>query len=76
MSPEVLKKTLDLFGSLNPTELKLTSASTGSVPRENTSIVNAPEKNEPVESARTCIDCVKPQGKKNVATPTSSGVRE
>jgi len=73
--PAVLKKipALELFLILN--ELKLTSAKTGKVPNAKASIVNPPLRKLPVDKVKICIDCVNPQGRKNVATPTRSGVR-
>jgi len=74
INPALLKKmpAFGLFWILN--ELKLMSASTGSVPRAKESMVSAPVKKLPVESVYICIDCVNPHGKKNVAIPTRSGV--
>ena len=75
ISPADLKKmpAFELFLILN--ELKLMSARTGNVPSANASIVSPPAKNPPVVSVYSCIDCVNPHGKKNVAIPTRSGVR-
>ena len=50
------------------------TASTGNVPSAKESIVSPPLRKLPVVSAYNCIDCVKPQGKKNVAKPTKRGV--
>ena len=74
MSPAVLKKIPDLLLSLILNELKLMSARTGNVPSANVSIVSPPVRKLPVPSVYICIDCVNPQGKKNVAIPTSTGV--
>ena len=74
MSPADLKKkpAYRLFLMLN--ELKLTKPRMGSVPNANEPIVRAPLRKLPVERVYICIDCVKPQGKKNVAMPTRKGV--
>ena len=75
ISPAVLKKIPEflLFFMLN--ELKLTSASTGRVPSAKASIVSPPFQKLPVDKVYICIDWVNPQGRKNVAIPTKSGVR-
>ena len=75
INPAVLKKIPDL--ELFPIEKELNESNpkTGSVPKANESMVNAPCIKLPVESATICIDWVKPQGKKKVTTPTRSGVR-
>ena len=51
------------------------NASIGSVPKANANIIISPDMKEPLLNAETCIDCVKPHGKKNVAKPKMSGVR-
>ena len=72
--PAVLKNIPDF--ELEPilNELKLMSASTGSVPRAKTSMVSAPSMKLPVESVKICIDWVNPHGRKNVAAPIRRGV--
>ncbi len=50
------------------------SKSTGNVPRAKASMINIPEPKDPLPNAETCIDWVKPHGKKNVAKPRMSGV--
>ena len=51
------------------------SANIGRVPSANANIIRSPDMNDPLESATTCIDCVNPHGKKNVAKPMISGVK-
>ena len=58
ISPADLKKMPDFELSFILSELKLTSAKTGRVPRANASMVSAPLINPPVVSAYNCIDCV------------------
>ncbi len=50
-------------------------ASMGNVPSANANIMRNPDINDPLESATTCIDWVKPQGRKNVPKPTIRGVK-
>ncbi len=57
----------------NETELKERRAKTGSVPIANVNIMSEPERNDPLASEATCIDWVKPQGRKNVVTPIRIG---
>ena len=38
-------------------------------------MINIPDINDPLDNAATCIDWVKPQGKKNVAKPIIKGVK-
>ncbi len=73
--PADLKKIPDLELFLILNELKLTRARTGKVPSAKASMVRPPRKKLPVVKVYSCIDCVKPQGKKKVATPTSKGVK-
>jgi hypothetical protein len=47
--------------------------SIGNVPRANANIINNPATKDPLPSADTCIDCVNPHGKKNVANPRING---
>ncbi len=74
IKPAVLKN-IPFDFSFKPKELKLTRASTGKVPRANASIVRPPFIKLPVDKVKTCIDCVKPQGKKKVAIPIKNGVK-
>lgn len=72
--PDVFKNSLEFFPSIiffDPTVIK---RSIGRVPNENTSIVSAPSTKEPETTAFNCIACVKPQGSKKVAIPSSIGV--
>ena len=75
MMPAVLKKVPfhGLCAILR--EPKESSASTGNVPSAKTNIVSAPCMKLPVDKAYSCIDCVNPQGKKNVPMPTKAGAR-
>ena len=57
----------------NEIELKERSASTGNVPSAKASMMIAPEKKDPLASDAICIDCVKPHGRKKVATPIRIG---
>jgi hypothetical protein len=56
-------------------EPKESSASIGKVPSAKKSIIESHPRNVPFERAATCMDWVKPQGKKNVPIPTSTGIR-
>jgi hypothetical protein len=51
------------------------SANIGKVPRAKKSIIESHPINVPFERAATCMDCVKPHGRKNVPIPTSIGIR-
>ena len=73
INPAVLKNTPEFFDCENLTEVKDISDSTGSVPREKTSIIKAPESQFPVVMAANCIDWVKPQGRKKVNIPKNKG---
>lgn len=53
----------------------LNSKSIGKVPKAKLNIVNPHAKKLPVESVYTCIDCVKPHGRKNVPIPIRRGQR-
>lgn len=74
-SPADLKNMPDLELFLTLNELRLTSARIGNVPSANESMVSPPFRKLPVVSVYNCIDWVNPQGRKNVAIPTRSGVR-
>ena len=49
--------------------------SIGTVPKAKANIMRSPDINDPLESATTCIDCVKPHGRKKVPKPIISGVK-
>lgn len=51
------------------------NASIGNVPRANANIIKNPNTNDPLLRAESCIDCVKPHGKKNVAKPRIRGAK-
>ena len=59
INPAVLKNTPEFFDCENLTEVKDISDSTGSVPREKTSIIKAPESQFPVVIAANKIDLKK-----------------
>ncbi len=74
-TPADLKNKGACFPCANDADQKESSISIGNVPRANASIIRSPEINDPLPSADTCIDCVNPHGRKNVANPMISGVR-
>ena len=74
-TPADLKNRGACLECANDAEPNDKSASIGSVPSANASIIKNPDMNDPPESAATCIDCVKPQGRKNVPKPIASGVK-
>lgn len=74
-SPAVLKKTPDCAFEWITSDPKLKSARMGSVPSAKDDMVSAPVQKLPLESEYSCMDCVNPHGRKNVATPTRAGVR-
>ena len=76
INPADLKKIPERLPFWILNEEKLIRARTGNVPSAKESIDKPPFKKLPVESVYICIDCVKPQGKKKVATPTNTGVKE
>lgn len=55
-TPADLKKSGACSDLANDADQKDRSASTGSVPRANESMMRRPERNDPLESAATCID--------------------
>ena len=55
-TPAEAKKSGACFDFEKETELKERSASTGSVPRANVSMISDPEINDPLASDATCID--------------------
>src|SRR3989338_7651488 len=71
--PADLKNNGACFECANDTEPNESNANIGHVPSANENIMRSPDINDPLESAATCIDCVKPQGKKNVPTPMRIG---
>ena len=73
MKPAVLKNIPDFKVSANLMEVKLIKAKIGNVPKAKTNIVKAPLKKLPVVNEYIWIDCVNPQGKKNVERPKSIG---
>ena len=71
--PADLKNKGACFEWANEADPNESSASIGKVPRANENIMSEPLINDPLESADTCIDCVNPQGRKNVLIPSKSG---
>ena len=71
--PADLKNSGACFEWANDADPKERSRSIGSVPSAKKSMISSPDINDPLESAATCIDCVKPQGRKNVPIPSRSG---
>ncbi len=73
INPAVLKNIpfQDFCAILN--ELKKSRLNMGSVPKAKANIVSAPLIKLPVDKVYTCIDCVNPQGRKNVAIPIRRG---
>ena len=74
-TPADLKNSGACFPCANDADPKERSTSIGSVPRANASMMRSPDVNDPLPSAETCIDCVNPHGRKNVAKPMMSGVK-
>src|SRR3989344_6286902 len=74
-TPADLKKSGACFPCAKDAEPNESNASIGSVPKANANIIMSPEIKEPLPSATTCIDCVKPQGRKNVPKPIRRGVK-
>lgn len=73
--PMVLKKSGAEDDPEKEYDPKERSASIGKVPRAKKSIIESHPIKVPFERATTCIDCVKPHGRKKVPTPTSIGIR-
>lgn len=73
-TPADLKNSGAYFECANDAEPKERNKSIGSVPRAKANIISIPDTKDPLLSADTCIDWVKPHGKKNVAKPKMSGV--
>ena len=73
--PAVLKNSGAYFVCANRNEPKEIKVSIGKVPKANMPMIAAPRKEVPQERAANCIDWVKPQGKKKVATPTINGAK-
>src|SRR3989344_9101986 len=74
-TPADLKNSGACFPCAKDAEPKESNASIGSVPKANANIINNPDINDPLPSATTCIDCVKPQGRKKVPKPITRGVK-
>lgn len=74
-TPEDLKNSGACFPCANDAEPNERSTSMGNVPSANANMMRSPEINDPLPSADTCIDCVNPHGRKNVAKPIMSGVK-
>ena len=74
-TPADLKNKGACFPCANDADPNERSTSIGNVPSENANIIKNPDMKDPLPKAATCIDCVKPQGKKNVPNPTMSGVK-
>lgn len=72
-TPADLKKSGRYFESAMEAEPNDKRASIGSVPSAKASIMNIPDRNDPLEMATACMDWVKPQGKKKVPIPSSRG---
>ena len=75
ITPADLKNNGACFPCANDADPNERSTSMGSVPSANASMIRSPEINDPLPSADTCIDCVNPHGRKNVAKPMISGVK-
>jgi len=73
--PMVLKKSGAEDDSEKEYDPKERIANIGKVPRAKKSIIESHPINVPLERAATCMDCVKPHGRKNVPIPTSIGIR-
>lgn len=74
-TPADLKKSEACLPCAKDAEPKDNKASIGKVPRAKATMIRRPEKKDPLESAATCIDWVKPQGRKKVPKPTMRGVK-
>lgn len=72
--PTDLKNRGAYFDCEKDTDQNDNRESTGKVPRAKKSITESPPINDPLERAAICIDCVNPQGRKNVPTPTIIGI--
>lgn len=72
--PADLKKSGAYCDFANFSVLNERRARIGKVPSANDTIISHPLTNDPLESAVICMDCVKPQGRKNVAKPIIMGV--
>lgn len=75
-TPAEAKNNGAYFDRANDADPKESSDNTGSVPRVKKSIMSDPVTKEPLESAATCMDCVKPQGRKKVPMPSRSGAND
>lgn len=74
-TPTDLKNRGAYFEWANDADPNERNRSIGNVPRANASINRSPDINDPLPNAETCIDCVKPHGRKKVPKPIISGVR-
>ena len=74
-TPADLKNSGACFPCANDADPNESSTSIGNVPIANASMIRSPEINDPLPNAETCIDCVKPHGRKNVPKPMISGVK-
>lgn len=73
-TPTDLKNRVAYFDCEKDTDQNDKRASIGKVPRAKKSIIESPPINDPLERAAICMDCVNPQGRKNVPTPTIIGM--
>ena len=73
--PADLKNKGACFPCANDADPNERRRSIGNVPRAKASIISIPEPKDPLPNAETCIDCVKPHGRKNVAKPRMRGVK-
>ncbi len=73
--PADLKNRGACFECANDADPNERRRSIGSVPRANANIISSPAVKEPLLRAETCIDWVKPHGRKKVAKPRIRGVK-
>lgn len=74
-TPVDLKNNGAYFECAKEADPKESKESIGRVPRAKENMMSRPAKNDPLDSAATCMDWVKPQGKKKVPKPIISGAR-
>ena len=74
-TPADLKNSGACFECAKEADPNESKASIGNVPSANANIIKAPDMNDPLERATTCIACVNPQGRKNVPNPIARGVK-
>lgn len=72
--PAALKNKGACFPCANEADPNERSTSIGNVPKANASMMRSPDMKDPLLRAVTCMDWVKPQGKKKVAKPRIRGV--